>query len=248
MQPYGSPQSLGSPTNHIIGGSPADIADFPYQCSLRYSGSHTCGCVILTKSKILTAAHCVDGRTTSSFSVYAGSTSRTEGGVLRSVLSQKVHENYNDGSATFANDVAVMTLSGTFDLGDANIEAAVLSRSDDPDYAGDDCILTGWGRTSSSNTLPDDLMKVTTTGLSRADCQSAMSAITGVNIQNMHLCVMTAGKDGGSCNGDSGGPMQCRGKIAGVTSWGISSSGNCLTTYPSVYARVGHFYDWISNA
>ncbi|XP_041355518.1 fibrinolytic enzyme, isozyme C-like [Gigantopelta aegis] len=219
-------QSLGSPTNHIIGGSPANIADYPYQCSLRYSGSHTCGCVIVSENKILTAAHCVDGRTTSSFSVYAGSTSRTTGGVLRSVSSMKVHENYNDGSATFANDVAVIFLSGEFDFENPNIQKAILAKSDDPDYAGDDCILTGWGRTSSSNTLPDGLMKVTSTRLSRADCQSAMSGISGVDIQNMHLCVMTAGKDGGSCNGDSGGPMQCGGKIAGVTSWGISSSRN----------------------
>ncbi|XP_041355504.1 fibrinolytic enzyme, isozyme C-like [Gigantopelta aegis] len=217
-------QSLGSPTNYIVGGSAADIADFPYQCSLRYSGSHTCGCVIITKNKILTAAHCVDGRT------------QTE-----------THENYNDGSGTFANDVAVIALSSDLEFTD-NIKAANLSLPTDPDYDGDDCILTGWGRTNTGTELPDKLLQVTTTGLSRAECQSAMSGISGVDIQNMHLCVMTAAKDGGSCNGDSGGPMQCRGKVAGVTSWGISSSGTCLTTYPSVYARVSHFNSWISSA
>ncbi|XP_041355503.1 fibrinolytic enzyme, isozyme C-like [Gigantopelta aegis] len=194
-------QSLGSPTNYIVGVSAADIADFPYQCSLRYSDSRTCGC----------------------------------------------HENYNDGSGTFANDVAVIALSSDLAFTD-NIKAANLSLPTDPDYDGDDCILTGWGHTNTGTLLPDKLLQLTTTGLSRAECQSAMSGISGVDIQNMHLCVMTAAKDEGSCSGDSGGPMQCRGEVAGVTSWGISNSGTCLTTYPSVYARVSHFNSWISGA
>ena len=52
---------------------------------------------------------------------------------------------------------------------------------------------------SASNTLPENLMQVTTTVLTRSECQSAMGSVS-VNIQNMHICVMTAAKDGGSCN------------------------------------------------
>ncbi|XP_041362248.1 chymotrypsin-1-like [Gigantopelta aegis] len=46
----------------VIGGSDADTADYPYMCSLMYSGSHTCGCVIISASTILKTAQCVDGR------------------------------------------------------------------------------------------------------------------------------------------------------------------------------------------
>ncbi len=48
--------------SRIIGGAPVQISDYPWQCSLRFSGSHTCGCVNLGGDKILTAAHCTDGR------------------------------------------------------------------------------------------------------------------------------------------------------------------------------------------
>ncbi len=48
--------------SRIIGGAPVQISDYPWQCSLRFSGTHTCGCVILGGDKILTAAHCTIGR------------------------------------------------------------------------------------------------------------------------------------------------------------------------------------------
>lgn len=45
----------------IVGGSDAIIDDFPYQVSLQYTGKHYCGGSILSKTIILTAAHCTDG-------------------------------------------------------------------------------------------------------------------------------------------------------------------------------------------
>ena len=42
--------------------------------------------------------------------------------------------------------------------------------------------------------------------------------------------------------GDSGGPMSIGNTVYGITSW-IASG--CLSNYPSVYAKVGVFYDWI---
>ena len=49
----------------IVGGSNADISDYPWQVSLqRRSGSgwyHICGGSIIDNRWIVTAAHCVDG-------------------------------------------------------------------------------------------------------------------------------------------------------------------------------------------
>ncbi|WAR15181.1 CTRL-like protein [Mya arenaria] len=49
-------------------------------------------------------------------------------------------------------------------------------------------------------------------------------------------------------SGDSGGPMVCyRGStpvLAGVTSWGASG---CGTNYPSVYARVSNYKEWLDQ-
>ena len=67
----------------------------------------------------------------------------------------------------------------------------------------------------------------------------------GSAIADYHICVGKAGKSGG-CMGDSGGPLACKvgstWKLAGATSWGRS---DCSVNYPSVYARVSYFRDWI---
>jgi secreted trypsin-like serine protease len=45
--------------SRIIGGTDADIADFPFQLSLRVNGNHRCGGSIISTEWILSAAHCL---------------------------------------------------------------------------------------------------------------------------------------------------------------------------------------------
>lgn len=46
---------------HIMGGVNATIDEFPYQVSVHYNNFHTCGGVIIDRTTILTAAHCLAG-------------------------------------------------------------------------------------------------------------------------------------------------------------------------------------------
>ena len=56
--------------------------------------------------------------------------------------------------------------------------------------------------------------------------------------------IFQSGSD--SCQADSGGPMQCNGKLCGIVSYG---QGCARTGYPGVYAKVPTYADWIrSNA
>ena len=71
----------------------------------------------------------------------------------------------------------------------------------------------------------------------------------GDYIEDYHICLFDKEKQSrGSCNGDSGGPVQCKvgdsWEVAGVTSFGIV---NCPTIYSSVYARISYFRSWISQ-
>lgn len=43
----------------IVGSSPADIKDYPYQVLLMIDGKPNCGGSIIRKDFVLTAAHCV---------------------------------------------------------------------------------------------------------------------------------------------------------------------------------------------
>lgn len=45
--------------DRIVGGERAEKGQFPYQVSLRRSGSHWCGGSILNRRFILTAGHCI---------------------------------------------------------------------------------------------------------------------------------------------------------------------------------------------
>ena len=60
--------------SRIVGGAMASISMYPWQGALLYNMGFTCGCVLISDTVILTAAHCVDGRevawVTPHFSVY----------------------------------------------------------------------------------------------------------------------------------------------------------------------------------
>lgn len=52
---------------------------------------------------------------------------------------------------------------------------------------------------------------------------------------------LNGGKD--SCEGDSGGPLNCHGTLCGIVSWG---SNTCAAKYKAgVYTRVSNYVYWI---
>lgn len=70
-----------------------------------------------------------------------------------------------------------------------------------------------------------------------------------VKIHAGHLCGGKADGEGGTCVGDSGGPLQCRITengpwiLAGITSFGW----NCSVNVPDVFTRISYYVNWISG-
>jgi elastase-2 len=173
--------------------------------------------------------------------------SGTAGSQTVNVASHTMHENYGAGTASYSNDIAIITFASQISTG-GNIQVATLPSNNNNDYAGTTCQISGWGRTDGTNNLPNILQKTSVPVITTAQCTNAMSGVGGANIWANHICVQDPSGDSGACNGDSGGPLNCPGVVAGVTSWVVSSgSGACLPSYPSVYTRTSAYLTWIAN-
>jgi len=230
----------------VIGGTNAQQGEFPWQLSQTRSGSHSCGASLLNAGEALSAAHCVDGAAAGNLGIIAGLHDRsgTPGSVTVNVAGYTMHEDYNTGLPTFSNDIAIIQFSGSIQAG-GNIAYATLPANNNNNFDGSICVISGWGRTSSSNTLPNTLQKASIEVVNTDECNTFLQGV-GLAWDN-HICLYDRANNVGSCNGDSGGPLNCPGNIvAGVTSWGVSSgAGNCLQTYPSVYTRTSAYLAWI---
>ncbi|KAK6191996.1 hypothetical protein SNE40_003553 [Patella caerulea] len=239
-----------APSERIVGGSNAYAGQFPWQVSLQAASgssySHICGGILIAANRVLTAAHCVDGRSASQFRVVLGEhrLSNTDGTEQYFNLASLVmHPSYNGNNNNdgFAHDFAVLRLSGSANTGSSAVSIIGMANSGD-DFTNQQCTISGWGRTVGGGSLPNTLQWVNMQQISNAQCSAAMSNVGGAAIGSGHICVSQSGKS--ACNGDSGGPMVCSGKLAGVTSWVV---GSCLTSYPSVYGRVSQYRTWIDS-
>jgi secreted trypsin-like serine protease len=189
----------------------------------------------------------VDGAAVNILRIIAGLHDRSNeaGAQIADVAAYKMHEQYNVGAPSYANDIAILTLAQNIGLG-GNVAAAILP-GDDNDFAGQNCVITGWGRTSADNNLPNILQKATIGILTTGQCQNQVAGIA--NIWDGHICIYDAETTRGACNGDSGGPINCfngaNTLVTGVASFVIQSGGSCLPTYPSTYTRVSYYRGWI---
>jgi len=240
---------------YVIGGTDADPGEFPWQLSQQRQGalgawSHSCGASLLSSRYGLSAAHCVDGASASILRVLAGINNRLDANAVPvNIASYTMNELYNNGDGTFANDIAILTFDSDITPNGDNIQFLNLPADNSNNFAGDTCVISGWGRTDSSNVLPELLQKASIGIITTAECNTLLAPVSGASATDRMICLYDTANQIGSCNGDSGGPLNCDDNgtrvVAGVTSWGISGSGACMQTYPSIYTRTSAYLDWI---
>ncbi len=233
----------------IVGGTDADITDFPWQVSLQ-SGSfgHFCGGSVVHEDWVLTAAHCVVGGRT--FFIRAGVTESADTqGQDRDVEAVLVYPGYN-GSAPDGGDLALVKVSEPFDLSGPTVQKiSVLTEAQAAaglTDAGLLSVVTGWGTLSEGGNLSPNLQQVAVPIVSNEET-SELYGRTITDDQIAAGIVGVGGKD--ACQGDSGGPLVVRDEngvyaLAGATSWG---RGCARPNYPGLYARVSAFEAWIAE-
>jgi len=137
----------------IEGGKDASEKDMPFPVSIQrrqHSGGqdfeHFCGGSIIDNEYVLTAAHCVKGRSVSDLRVVAGvldisENSSEETKVVREVTEVYVHEEFDYD--TRRHDIAILKVSPAFPTDNPAVKAIELRKEAARD--GTICTVSGWG-------------------------------------------------------------------------------------------------------
>jgi hypothetical protein len=235
-------------SGRIVGGSDADIEDYPWHVALLNSmGNQICAGSILSETWILTAAHCgIPSK------IRAGVTNRTDiTGQDRIVIQRISHPLYTP----YQNDVALLQLGSPLDFSDPKVQPIEIATQAHADEgftdAGVMSVITGWGKTLEGGSTTDILQVAELPIVSNQDAVN----FGGYNPGQITIDMLCAGYMGiggiDACHGDSGGPLVVPDPgsdlgfvLAGVTSWGY---GCARPEYPGVWARVSYFESWINS-
>ncbi|GGR18402.1 S1 family peptidase [Streptomyces griseomycini] len=226
-----APSAAAAP-QPVVGGTTTTTSAYPFMMQITdASQDQFCGGTLVSPTKVVTAAHCMVGETTSSVRVVGGRTylSGTNGTVAR-VSGIWIHPDYR--RVTRGDDVAVLTLSTPMPY----TPVGYVSSSDTSVYAaGTTARVLGWGTTSSGGSSSDQLRTATVPTVSDASCRGSYGSRF---VQSDMVCAGYSAGGVDTCQGDSGGPLLIGGRLAGITSWG---DGCAAAGYPGVYTRLTTF-------
>jgi len=253
----------------VVNGRPAQPGEFPYIASLKVKipGGGVGGCAgsFVTKSIIVTAAHCVvfDGKLVDGIDVSMNYRGQKDS-LTAEATWWRAHPSYSD--ELNQNDIAIVKVESSLFDRVATVpipsipEALRLSRAGAPVFS------AGWGALSSGGSTPEQLQVAEMVLLPDTVCADpqASTDVDGLTYSGLmkfsaHNALCAGGESGGApvdtCQGDSGGPLVAETdggpRLIGVVSWGQGCAGvedgEAIQLTPGVYARVSEFHDWLAQ-
>ncbi|KAH1015089.1 hypothetical protein HUJ05_012867, partial [Dendroctonus ponderosae] len=225
------------PLTRILGGVETGINEFPFMAAIIYKGNLFCGGSIISDRFILSAAHCVVGKTSSDFFILVGDHNLNTGADTQSsgvynMNGYVVHPDYQ--SSTQKNDISIVQVK-TQIIFSAKVGPVCLPfRYSFRTMSGEPVLLIGWGQLEFSGPTSPTLQKVDVRIVSTQQCNQMQSEV----ISQGEICTYSdEPKD--ACQFDSGGPVvwldrdTTRYQLIGIISHGVP----CGSAAPAVNTR-----------
>ncbi|KAK0420067.1 hypothetical protein QR680_014497 [Steinernema hermaphroditum] len=245
----------------IFNGDKVQAGQIPMQAAIIYNSTddnnlHICGGTLISKTHILTAAHCTVFMTAPAKIMVGGvelfkNSTNTQWRFIHRV---HTHHDYDDDDKDILNDIGIVEFSPAIEL-NADTKLANIVK-DDNEY-----LMEGWGVASGfgnyeyrgkyKNVSSGASAQLRATDLTIYSFDYCVKARLNTKLSFGQFCAGAKGK--GIGKGDSGGPISAvrPGKLVqlGIASYGAVSPRVYLQQdkYPAVFTKVSHYCDYIKR-
>lgn len=151
----------------IVGGSPTEIEEVPYQIALLRNDRFICGGSVISPTWIMTAAHCTNGSTAQNFSIRAGSTFYARDGTVVPVKTLAQHPEYGSGDMDY--DFSLLELETPLEYSNV-IQNVPLPEPEETVSDGTECLVSGWGAQASGGGASENLRSVKVQTINKQRC------------------------------------------------------------------------------